>query len=153
MSYTMLQALGADLGWDQYKSIASAAATASPGSLLIVKVSRTGVPSVATFASKAAMNAAWDALYSRALPSNIGFAALFDKAETEFDASGMIEQKANPLIETMTTRKLDLVGLVPWAIGGALLVTAAVMLTRPAKGKPRKRARPTWRRRMVTVWR
>lgn len=150
MGYSMMQALGADpLGFSQYQERAVAGAVASGAKFVLVKVARDGsIASRTPYPTHASLMATWD--WTKLGP-NDAFAIAYDATlEPDFR---VVESQFNPLAQTITTRKLDLVGLVPWAIGGALLVTAAVVLTRPAKGKARKRARPTWRRRMVTVWR
>jgi hypothetical protein len=103
------------------------------------------------------MLAAWDR--SPQLPSDVAFAIAYDKTASPDER--VIEQRDNPTIKQLIVSRIDWTGLAPWAIGGTVVIAAAILLTRraraKAKAKPRKpmrrSPRSTWRKRVVTVWR
>lgn len=134
MGCTSSAALGAaEWGWDQYHAMAVAKAEANPHVHLIVSVVRNGAGvRVQPFASNAAAGAAWDA--TTALPSDVGFAVLYDKSRDVGER--VLEQKVNPLVETVVRSQIDWKSMAPWIAGGAAVVAAAVVLT---NGKRRRR--------------
>jgi hypothetical protein len=66
-------------------------------------------------------------------------------------------RKPERVVTLSSSSAINWQSAVPWVIGGAAAILAAVYLTRgkkaPAKAARRRRATPTWRRRIVTTWR
>jgi hypothetical protein len=66
-------------------------------------------------------------------------------------------RKPQRLVTLSSARAIDWKSAVPWVVGGAAVILAAVYLTRGKKSAPRAAARrrstPTWRRRITTTWR
>lgn len=156
MSYDVyrLTPMGAtEWGWDQYQNLAVATAMQAAGNFLIVRVGRDGAFARAQpYADAATMFRAWDA--ESKLPGDVAFAIAFDK--TRAADLRVVEQRVNPAIETLSYTRINWSRVTPWIVAGAGVIAAAVVLTRrPARGRarPARRARPSWRRRTITVWR
>lgn len=144
----------AEWGWDQYQNLAVATALQTTGNFLIVRVGRDGAFARAQpYADAATMFRAWDA--ETTLAGDVAFAIAYDK--TRAPELRVVEQRVNPVIETLRYRKIDWARLTPWIVAGAGVVAVALVITRKGgKGKARRvrrRRAPSWRRRTVTVWR
>jgi hypothetical protein len=72
-------------------------------------------------------------------------------------AGGQWNRKPQRVVVVSGTSLINWKSAVPWVIGGAAAILAAVYVTRTKKGKAasprRRRAAPSWRRRIVTTWR
>jgi hypothetical protein len=158
MQPTGFAGLGAvEWGWDQYQNLAVATAMQAAGNFSVVHVGRDGSFARALpYSTRAAMLAAWDR--AGGLPADVAFAIAYDRTAPADER--VIEQRANPTIERLTMSRIDWKGLAPWAIGGTIVVAAAILLTRKAKATKKRapsrkptRTRASWRKRVVTVWR
>lgn len=142
MSYQKLPlppyALGdSEWGWDQYQNAAVAAANQKIGDFFIVSVGRNGAfVRAQVFPTAAAASDAWDVTPS--LPSDVGFAILYDKTRPSA-VNRVLEQRVNPLIETVVKSQIDWQSLAPWAIAGTVVIAGAIYFT-SGKGK-RSRSR------------
>lgn len=136
------------LSSDSTQATAEAAAAASPAQYVVVLIDRMGrVAQTKTYATRASMYADWDANYFNKLDGNISFGLLRAKPEDETDMT------VNPIFDVTSLSRIDWKSATPWIIGGALVIAAAVYLRKKPKRAARRRARPSYRRRTVTVWR
>lgn len=136
MSYLMLGA--AEWGWNQYEALAISTAEQSTGSFFVVQVGHNGSSARAqVYPSWSAASDAWDAMES--LPANVGFAILYNK--TRAAGERVVEQKVNPLVETITERKIDWKSVVPWIVGGTAVIATSLFIARGPKRRRRGRGR------------
>lgn len=133
--------------------VSKAALLAQPATYAIAFLDRNGVVAkIETFATYPAMTNRWDAMVDGdAIPPDIQQITWLDKTQRTNEGWNLAP---NPSVSRLSFSKINWKSAAPYILGAGLLIAGAIYLSKNKKGSPgRRRARASFRRRTVTVWR